>query len=203
MAAPALHPSEDNVARAAELIRSGGVVAYPTETVFGLGADPKDEDALRFLFDIKGRPADQPVLLLIADLQDVTLFASAISPAAELLIDRFWPGPLTLIFPANPGLSEFITSGSKTVALRQASPGTALDLVQACGHPITSTSANRSGEPPATTAKQASALLPPANTLVLSGQCLPDASPSTIVDTTGGAPRVVRAGAIPEDEIIP
>jgi L-threonylcarbamoyladenylate synthase len=200
-AAPILSPTETNLKNAARLIRSGGVVGYPTETVYGFGVDPFSEAALDHLFAIKGRPPDQPVLLLIADREEAHMLSPSVSPIASDLMDRFWPGPLTLILPAREGLSTYITSGSGTVALRLASPGTAFDLLTETGSPITSTSANCSGEAPATTSEGASAILPQ-DALVLDGHCESTALPSTIVDTTGSTPCIVRNGAIPPTQIL-
>ena len=201
-AAPILPPTTSNIAKAADLLLSGGVVAYPTETVYGLGVDPFNEQALAKLFKIKGRPSDQPVLLLIADRADTNRLASDISPVASALMDRFWPGPLTLVLPARGELSHYVTSGSGTVAIRLASPGTAADLLVQAGTPVTSTSANRSGASPATTSEQAAELLTETNTLVLDGHCSTDALPSTIVDTTSDIPRIIRSGAIPDESVL-
>lgn len=201
MPAPILAPDAEGVRRAAACIASGLTVAYPTETVYGLGADPLNEAALERLFAIKGRRPDQPVLLLVRNREDVAALASTIPPLAAGLMDRFWPGPLTLLLPARPGLSDFVTSRSGTVALRQASPGTALDLLQSFGRPITSTSANRSGDPVAATPAEAADLMSPEDGVVLDGACVPGAAPSTIVDATGGTPVVLRKGAIATDDI--
>ena len=197
-----LPPTRQNIKIAADLILAGGVVAYPTETVYGLGVDPANEAALARLFSIKGRPADQPVLLLVAERSQLSDLASSVSSLASDLMDRFWPGPLTLILPARNGLSNYVTTGSNTVAVRQASPGVAADLLDQTDIPITSTSANRTGERPAVTSTQVAALLPENDALALDGQCTPDALPSTLVDVTGHHPRVIRDGAIPKADIL-
>jgi L-threonylcarbamoyladenylate synthase len=197
-----LPPTDLNIAAAAECIRNGGIVAYPTETVYGLAANPFDPIALAGLFDIKGRPPDKPVLLLIHDRSDLEILTSGITRIAIDLMDRFWPGPLTLLLPAREGLSTFVTSGSGTVAVRLSSCDAALALCQAAGMPITSTSANRDGAPPATTPGQAAELIDTSLGLVLDGHCEPDALPSTIVDATGPEPMLVRAGAISASDIL-
>ncbi len=199
--APILAATAINIAAAAARIRNGGIVAYPTETVYGLGVDPHNHNALQRVFAIKGRSPDRPVLLLIHDRADLNLLASGIPRMAIHLMDRFWPGPLTLILPAREGLSDYITSGSGTIAVRQASPGPAADLVRATG-PITSTSANRSNHPPATASREAAGLLTEEDGLILEGHCDPDALPSTLVDTLGEHPTIIRHGAIPEAMIL-
>jgi L-threonylcarbamoyladenylate synthase len=192
-----LPPSSANIERAARRIEAGGIVAYPTETVFGLAANPFDESALARLFALKDRLPDKPVLLLIHDPSELDLLTESVPQLARDLMVNFWPGPLTLLFPARGNLSPHITSGSRTVAVRQSSNPTAQALCLAAGMPITSTSANRSSERPATTSKKALGLLPHPEDLVLEGTCPPGALPSTIVDATGKVPVIVREGAIP------
>ena len=196
-----LSPTPQNITAAAHCIRDGAIVAYPTETVYGLGVDPFNDKALQRLFALKGRPPGNPVLLLIHNRLDIEQLVTRIPPMALDLMDRFWPGPLTLILPARETLSPHVTSGSGTVAVRQASQGTARDLLLATGGPITSTSANRRGEVPATSPEQAAKLLGKGN-IVLDGHCEPDALPSTLVDTTGKVPTIVRPGAIPGTDIV-
>jgi L-threonylcarbamoyladenylate synthase len=200
--APILSPTRTNIEAAAEHIKTGGIVAYPTETVYGLAVDPFDAVALERLFEVKGRPPDKPVLLLIHDRSDLDLLASSLPEAAVKLMDRFWPGPLTLLLPARDDLLPFVTSGSGAVAVRLSSNETSRSLCQAAGRPITSTSANLGGEPPASTAEQSSNLLSSNDGLVLDGHCESDALPSTIVDLTASEPVILRAGAIAPSEII-
>jgi len=197
-----LPPSAQHIQEAATHIQNGGIVAYPTETVYGLGVDPRNEDALEALFALKGRPPDRPALLLIHTRNDLHDLASSIPDAAYDLMDRFWPGPLTLLLPARSGLSPYITSGADTVAVRQASPGVAHDLVALTHGPITSTSANRTGAPPALSGTEAAQQFLEDNVLVLDGQCEPEALPSTLVDTTSTELVVIRTGTISESEIL-
>lgn len=192
-----LLPSSENIERAARRIEAGGIVAYPTETVFGLAANPFDESALARLFALKDRLPNKPVLLLIHDPSGLDRLTKSVPQLARDLMADFWPGPLTLLFPARGNLSPYITSGSGTIAVRQSSTPTAQALCQAAGMPITSTSANRSSETPARTSRKAVGLLPHPEDLVLDGTCPHDALPSTIVDTTGQVPVIVREGAIP------
>lgn len=197
-----LPPTPRNITVAARCIRDGGIVAYPTETLYGLGVDPFNDRALQRLFALKGRPPDHPVLLLIHNRSDIEQLVTRIPPIASDLMDRFWPGPLTLILPAREALSPHVTSGSGTVAIRQASQGTAGDLLLATGGPITSTSANYRGRAPATSPEQAAELMEGEGNIVLDGHCEPDALPSTLVDTTGEIPTIIRPGAIPRTQII-
>ncbi len=197
-----LSPTTTNIRTAAEFINGGGIVSYPTETVYGLGVDPFNVGALERLFELKGRPPDKPVLLLIHDRSQLNLLTTDIPKIAVNLMDQFWPGPLTLLLPARMDLLSFVTSGSDTVAVRQSSDETSYSLCRAAGKPITSTSANLRGERPATTAEQVSGLFCSHNGLILDGHCKVDALPSTIVDATASKPVVVRIGAIDPTEII-
>lgn len=196
-----LPPSPDNIGKAAHRIAQGGIVAYPTETVFGLAVNPFDESALEQLFLLKQRPPDKPVLLLISEISELDLLAESTPPLARELMDTFWPGPLTLLLPARHDLSDYVTSGSETVAVRQSSNPTAHALCQAVGAPITSTSANHSSQPPATTSETAAQLLGNPEDLVLAGVCRPDAEPSTIVDATGAKPVIVREGVLSASDL--
>ena len=194
-------PDEDGITAAARHLSCGGIVGYPTETVFGLAVDPFDEGALDRLFSLKGRPPDRPVLLLIEKPGDLYQLTPNLPDPAHRLIDRHWPGPLTLVLPAVVGLSSFVTSNSGTVAVRQASPGPALDLVTRFGHPITSTSANPTGQPPSTSSHHVATWADP-GVLILEGTCDPDATPSTLVDVTAGELRILREGAVPSSDIL-
>ena len=200
--APILPATVSGIQNAAARLRTGDIVAYPTETVYGLAVDPTNESALRRLFDVKGRPPDQPVLLLIHDRSHLSSLADSISDIATDLMNRFCPGPLSLIYPAVDGLSAYITSGSSTVAVRLASPGPAFDLAAAFGGPITSTSANRTGLASAISASEAAELFTESVGVVIDGRCDPHAVPSTLVDTTGKRPVILREGAIPESELL-
>lgn len=197
-----LTPDHQNISTAADCIRNGGIVAYPTETVYGLGVDPFDDRALQRLFALKERPPEHPVLLLIHSRSEIEQLATHIPSIASDLMDRFWPGPLTLILPARENLSSYVTSATGTVAIRQANQGTAADLLVATRGPITSTSANRGGQTPATTAQEAAEFVTGENDIVLDGYCVPDALPSTLVDTTGEVPTILRPGAIPRSDIL-
>lgn len=187
-----------SLVEAAEHLRKGEVVAYPTETVYGLAVDPLSEGALERLFEVKGREERQAVLLLVADETQMDLLVESISPEARACMERFWPGPLSLLFPARPGLSPALLGPQGKVCLRcSAHPG-ARELCRIFGMPITSTSANRSGEPPARSVEE---LKLPGVSLALDGGPLQPSSPSTVFDPELG--NILRDGSISRDMLKP
>jgi L-threonylcarbamoyladenylate synthase len=189
---------EARVVAAAAVLRGGGIVAYPTETFYGLGALARDAGALARLAHAKGRPDGKPLPLIAADLGQVEEVA-AVDAAARALAARFWPGPLTLVLPAAPDLDPLVTAGSGTVAIRVPGSELARALAREAGGALVSTSANLAGEPPATTAGALAPALLAVLDHVLDGGATPGGLPSTIVALDGGAPRLVRAGAVPFD----
>jgi L-threonylcarbamoyladenylate synthase len=188
------------VAAAADVLRRGGLVAYPTETFYGLGALAGDASALARLAAAKLRPEGKPLPLLAADLAQVEDVAE-LSPAARGLAAHFWPGPLTLVVPARPGLDPAITAGSGTVGIRVPGSEVARALAAAAGGAIVSTSANLSGEPPPCAAEALSPALRARLDGVLDGGATPGGLPSTVVVLDAAGPRLVRAGAVPFDEV--
>lgn len=187
---------ETAFARCREVIRTGGVIAYPTETFYGLGVDPKNPAAVRKLFAIKGRQSDQPILLLIKGPEDVKEWASLVTPSAQGLMQRFWPGPLTLVFPAREDVLPELTAGSGTIGLRV--PGSELTrrLLEFLGTALTGTSANPSGGPSLRTAQEVADELGTRLDLVLDAGTTPGGRPSTVVDATADPPRMIREGAV-------
>jgi L-threonylcarbamoyladenylate synthase len=179
-----------------EAVVSGGVIAYPTDTFYGLGADPRNAAAVNSLFAIKGRRKDQPILLLIPDPASVGEWAMEITPVAERLIKDFWPGPLTLIFRAKKDVLPDITAGTGTIGLRM--PGNPLtrQLLLYLGAALTGTSANISGERSIDSAADVAAVLDGMVDLVLDGGRTEGNKPSTIVDVTSEKLNVIREGAI-------
>lgn len=141
---------EEQIIKAAEIIKGGGIVAFPTETVYGLGANAFDEKAVRKIFELKGRPQDNPLIVHICSLDDLNIVASNIPDKAYKLIERFWPGPLTLVLTRNPSVPDIVSSGLTTVAVRMPSHPVALKLIRYAGTPIAAPSANPSGKPSAT-----------------------------------------------------
>jgi L-threonylcarbamoyladenylate synthase len=187
---------EQAFARCREVISAGGVVVYPTDTFYGLGADPGNAAAVRKLFLIKGRQADQPILLLLHDAGEVRRWAAEISGRAEELMKQYWPGPLTLVFKARQGVISGLTAGTGTIGLRV--PGNALtrQLLAFLGTALTGTSANRAGGPSPRTAMEARDAVGGAADLVLDGGPTDGSRPSTVVDVSSGKVIVLREGAI-------
>jgi L-threonylcarbamoyladenylate synthase len=181
---------------AAARLRRGGVVAFPTETVYGLGANALDEAAVRKVFSAKGRPADNPVIVHVSDLRMLRRVAASIPAKARPLIRRFWPGPLTIVVPKRPCVPDTVTAGLPTVAVRMPD-GAARDLVRLAGVPIAAPSANLSGRPSPTTAEHVAEDFP--GFFVLDGGPATHGLESTVV--AFDPPRILRQGAIPEEEL--
>lgn len=189
-------PLDAVFARCRDVVRARGVIAYPTDTFYGLGADPRDPEAVRRIFAIKGREAGQPILLLLRDRSEVAAWASVVTPSAERLMQRFWPGPLTLVFPAAPHVLPELTGGGGTIGLRV--PGNELtrELLRYLGAALTGTSANRSGGRDPRTAEEVMREVGDRVDLVLDGGATTGDRPSTVVDVTVEPPRIIRQGAI-------
>jgi L-threonylcarbamoyladenylate synthase len=179
----------------------GDIVAFPTETFYGLGVKYDDPEALARLSALKRRPKDKAMPLIIGDRKVLPLISPSAGPIAERLMEKFWPGPLTLLIAARSGLSEFITAGSGKVAVRVPGSSFALSLSASLGFPVTATSANVSGMPPATHPEEVIRYFGKAVALIVDGGKTPGGKPSTIVDVTEGGIKVVRPGAIPEEDI--
>lgn len=192
-----LAPTPEGVAEAAEVLRAGAIVAYPTETVYGLAVDPMNEAALDKLYAAKGRPESNPVLMVIANVAQAEAVVSEFSPLIRSYMDRFWPGPLSLLLPAREGIPLALTAGTAKVCLRCSAHPIARDLAAAFGGPITSTSANRHGEAPARAVDELDIA---GVDYALDGGRLLSETTSTIFDPVTGT--VLRAGVIPESELI-
>jgi len=187
---------------AVAVIHAGGVVAYPTETFYGLGADPRSTAAVARVFALKQRPPDQALPLIAADIEQIIDHVGTLTPLASRLAAGGWPGPLTLIIPASPRLCDEVHRSTGKVAVRVPGDSIARALAARAGHAITSTSANISGEPPPTNPEQvASAFRIGLDVLIDAGRS-PGGLPSTIVDATGDSPVLVRAGAIAWDRVL-
>ncbi len=203
--------NSDQVKRAAATLDACGVVAFPTETSYGLGALADHEAALNRIYEIKKRPADKPLLVIISAIKQLSGLASEIPPVSEILMENFWPGPLTILFTAVPRLPWPLHCGTGKVGVRISDNPWALELCKATGRPVTATSANLSGHPPAVSAREVlEQLSNPAPDFVLDGGSLTEGTCSTIVSvdaetdhaTTGKAGiRIVREGVIPSAEI--
>ncbi len=185
-------------ARCREVIRSGGVVAYPTDTFYGLGADPRSEAAVERLFSVKGRGAHQPILLLLPDADAVSLWSSSVPAAAKRLMERFWPGPLTLVFAARSNVLPALTAKTGRIGLRVPGNDITRSLLVFLGSALTGTSANRTGGSDPRTAGDVARELGDRIDLVLDGGPAAGELPSTVVDVSGERPVILRRGAITE-----
>ncbi|MFU8818829.1 MAG: L-threonylcarbamoyladenylate synthase [Desulfurivibrio sp.] len=194
--------SDSEIARAVGVIRAGGMVAFPTETYYGLAVDPFNREALSRLFAVKRRAPDKPILCLVHDRSQLSLLAQRVPEPYEQLISTFWPGPLTLIFAAREEVPVVLTGYSGTVGVRISSHPLASRLAEAYGGPISATSANLSGLPAAASAAEVTTQLGPDVDLVLDGGPTPGGSGSTIIGLAGDGPVLIRAGVISRTEIM-
>ena len=192
----AVHPDPAAIRRAAAVIRVGGLVAFPTETVYGLGANALDADAVGGIFMAKGRPATNPVIVHVADEAQVGRVAGSWPEAAGRLAAAFWPGPLTLVLAKSPGVPAVVTAGGPTVAVRWPAHPVAAALIRAAGVPIAAPSANRSTELSPTRAEHVLRGLDGRIDLILDGGSCSRGIESTVVDVTGDVVRLLRPGPI-------
>jgi L-threonylcarbamoyladenylate synthase len=184
------------IARAAGLLRGGELVAFPTETVYGLGANALDENAVRMIFTAKGRPATNPVIVHVADAGQIPEVAANWPEAARKLAAAFWPGPLTIVVPKTPNLPAVVTAGGPTVAVRCPRHLVAAALIQAAGFPVAAPSANRSTELSPTRAEHVLKGLGGRIAAILDGGPCPGGIESTVVDATGDVVRLLRPGLV-------
>jgi len=194
-------PDPAAIRSAAETLRGGGLVAFPTETVYGLGVDPFNVDAVERLFRAKGRPAEKGLILHLGEAGQARSIVRAFPPPAEVLARRFFPGPLTLVLPARETIPPAVTGGRDTVAVRMPDHPVALALARAFGGPIAAPSANPSGEPPPVTADEVARSLGAAIDMLLDAGPTPGGVPSTLVDLTVHPPRILRHGAVAEERV--
>ena len=193
--------NSEEIEKAAAVLRQGGLVAFPTETVYGLGADANNPAAIRKLYAAKGRPADHPVIVHIAGMAQLHDWARDITPVAHKLAQRFWPGPLTMILKRAPGVADAVTGGQDTVGLRIPSHPVAHVLLEKFGGGVAAPSANRFGRVSATLAEHVRREFGDAVDFVFDGGECDVGIESTIVDATGGAPVLLRPGHITAREI--
>lgn len=185
----------------AEVIAGGGVIAFRTDTFYGLGADPFNARAVQKIKALKGRGENKPILIVISDRDDIHRFIEQPSSAFKLLAEKFWPGPLTLIGQARSQVVPGITANTETVGLRLPADEELRALVRACGGALTATSANPANEPPSRTAQQVDSYFPTGIDLIVDGGAARTDLPSTVVDVTGAEPRLIREGVISWKEI--
>jgi L-threonylcarbamoyladenylate synthase len=201
MSQPFLKANPSGIAKASQIILQGGVVAFPTETFYGLGADILDLKALQKVFQIKGREEHKALLLLIADRAWLPGLVKRIPPAAEHLIETFWPGPLTLVFDSSPQLPSILTANTGKVGVRISSHPVAQALVRAVGRAVTATSANVTGQPSASLASEVFQALGRQVDAILDGGKTVGGLGSTVLDVSGVLPKIIRQGVVSRKEL--
>jgi L-threonylcarbamoyladenylate synthase len=194
-------PTSADIAHAVERLRAGKLVAFPTETVYGLGADARSEQAVRAVFTAKGRPTNNPLIVHIADERSAQAVAGQWPAAARTLATRFWPGPLTIVVPRHPSLPALVTGGGDNVAIRCPDHPLALALLEAFDGPLVGPSANMSGMLSPTTADHVRRSLAGQDIMVLDGGPCRGGIESTVVSVAGTRPVVLRRGLITPDDI--
>jgi len=191
---------QEQIEQGVRFLRNGGVIAFPTDTVYGLGANAFNLRAVERIYKIKNRPSHLPLPLLIADISQLTLVAESVCGIGLFLAQRFWPGGLTLVLPKAASLPSYLAKDS-TIAVRMSNHPVCLSLIRGLGAPIIGTSANLSGNPPALTADEAKQQIGDEVDLVIDGGRCPGGVESTIVDTTGEIALILRQGIIASHEI--
>jgi len=194
-------PQRDAIDEAARWIRLGSIVAIPTDTLYGLAADPFNAAAVARIFAVKGRAAERALPLVAADAAQIARHLGQLPEMAVRLAGHFWPGPLTMLVPAARQLARDVSGGTGKVGVRVPADEIARAVCAACGHPVTATSANVTGEPAPATPDEVEGALGDRIELLLDAGPTRGGAPSTIVDVTGAEPQLVRAGAISWDEI--
>jgi L-threonylcarbamoyladenylate synthase len=195
-------PEEQTIGEATQLLDRGGLVAFPTDTLYGLGADATSPSAVEAVFRAKERPPNKPLIVLARDLAMVNNLVEGIDEKARLLMNRFWPGPLTLVLPASPRLPSSLTGNTGRIGVRIPRSPIALALLRAVSFPLTAPSANRSGGRDPLSAQMVWEELGGRIDLVLDGGPV-GGIPSTILDLTSHPPRLIREGAISLQALIP
>ena len=191
-----------HINQAITILKDGGVVAFPTDTVYGVGVDPFQPEAVRKLYQIKGRPIDKPIPILVGSINDVERVAQNLPPTFSQLAERFWPGGLTLIVQAK-SLPPEVTAGGDTVGVRMPDHPLALALLQRFGGAIATTSANKSNEPPATSAEEVQSELGALVSVILNGGQTATKIASTVLDLSVSPPQIQRQGGILMDQLAP
>jgi len=195
-----LPDNQANRERAARTIAAGGLIAFRTDTFYGLGVDPFNPPAVRQIIDLKGREG-KPILLLVSDLEELDRFIVEQTEQFKLLASSFWPGPLTIVSPANAGLSNDLTAGTGTIGVRLPDGDSLRDLIRLCGGALTATSANLTGSPPACNAAEVAHYFQSGLDLILDSGETTATSASTVLDVTTGVPRLIREGAISRERL--
>ena len=192
-----IYPADQTgLARAAEIIARGGVIAFPTDTVYGLGCDMFNADAVERIYTIKGRPASLPLIAMFAEVEQWPLVAASLPESAREYMQRWWPGPLTIIVPARADIPVRVLGGGSSIGMRIPDLVVTRQLLRLTDRPLATTSANRSGQPAATTARQVAAQLGDTVDLILDGGISPQGMASTVVDCTINPPAILREGPL-------
>ncbi len=193
--------STASIARAARLLARGGVVAFPTDTVYGLGARADHAEGVDRVFLAKGRSGDKALILLVSDVAQARAATRGWDDRAQALADAFWPGPLSIVLTAAAWVVPAVTAGNQTVAVRVPDHHVARAVISACQSAIAAPSANRAGAPPPTTAAEVVATLGGRIPLVIDGGETTVKTPSTLISLVGGPPRVLRAGSVSHEQL--
>jgi len=188
-----------NIQKAARVLKKGGLVAFPTETVYGLGADALNARAVAKIFQAKGRPSDNPLIVHIADMRELTMVARDVPEVAKKLMKEFWAGPLTFVLPKTAAVPNVVTAGGKTVAVRMPAHKIARALIKAAGCPVAAPSANLAGKPSPTCAAHVEEDLGDTVDMILDGGKTLHGLESTVVDVCGRKVEILRTGAITSD----
>jgi len=190
-----------DIAQAVDVLRQGGIVAFPTDTVYGVGADVRQPEAIAALYEVKERPLSKAIPVLLARAEDLCSVAREVPKSAWRLAEQFWPGALTLVVRRSPSLPSILTAGGSTVAVRVPDHPVVRALIEGLGAPLAATSANISGQPSSVTADDVLAQLGGRIALILDGGPCPGGRSSTVVDLTTTPPRVLRPGPISAEQI--
>jgi L-threonylcarbamoyladenylate synthase len=195
-----LKATKPNIKKAAQIVRSGGLAVYPTETVYGLGCNPLDIEAVKRLLDVKGE-RNKPLPILTSSIGDADKIA-LISQNGKRLASKFWPGPLTMVFPKKPTLPDLVTFGLDSVGIRIPNNDVALELIHLSGGLLVGSSANRSGEAPPRAVQELSEELKEVVDVVLDGGATVQGVPSTVADLTQEKLRILRGGPVSLEELL-
>ncbi|WP_026486378.1 L-threonylcarbamoyladenylate synthase [Caldanaerobius polysaccharolyticus] len=195
------HPENDALRQAARFILEGGIVAFPTETVYGLGANALNPHAVKKIFQAKGRPQDNPLIVHISDFDEVYKYAELVPDKAKILMERFWPGPMTLVLKKKDIIPDVITAGLDSVGIRMPDHPVARAFIKACGVPIAAPSANISGKPSPTRAEHVFEDLNGKIDAIIDGGPCDVGLESTVIDVTGRIPFILRPGGVTREQI--
>lgn len=198
----AAYPDGEAIERVADWLRRGGIAAIPTDTLYGLAADPFSAVAVQRIFTIKDRATERALPLVAASIEQVETHLGALPSVGQRLAERYWPGPLTLVVAAPETIGRDVTGGGATVGVRVPAHAVTRALCEACGVPLTATSANISGQPPTSDPDEVLQRLGNRIDVLVDAGVTPGGPPSTIVDVTGDVPRLIRAGAIAWDHVL-